>query len=142
MSTSTRTVRTSPATRGAVALIAAAVIAVTLNAVVATIASGRGIGAGFTPLTFPVYASFTVVGVLIGWLGWRIVQRRAARPTRVLSILVPVVTLASFVPDLLLMNLRFIPGTTNPAVITLMVMHVVVVAIAVPAYAIASRTAR
>jgi hypothetical protein len=53
---------------------------------------------------------------------------------------VPIVTVASFVPDVLLLALRFIPGTTVSAVIALMVMHLVVVAVAVPAYMWASRS--
>ena len=66
-------------------------------------------------------------------------RRRARDPRRTLAILVPIVTAVSFVPDILLLVLRFIPGTTVSAVIGLMVMHLIVVAVAVPAYAWASR---
>ena len=44
------------------------------------------------------------------------------------------------IPDVLLLALRFILGTTVSAVIALMVMHLVVVAVAVPAYMWASRS--
>ncbi|MFJ4223229.1 DUF6069 family protein [Microbacterium sp. NPDC089695] len=126
-------------TRTAVALAAAVVIAIAANAVVATVAVASGAPATYGPLTLPAYGLFTALGVIAGWIGWTLVQRRARDPRRTLSILVPVVTVASFVPDVLLLALGFIPGTTTGAVIALMVMHLVVVAVAVPAYAYASR---
>jgi hypothetical protein len=46
------------------------------------------------------------------------------------------------VPDILLLALGFIPGTVPVAVYALMLMHVVVVAVAVPAYVIAARAPR
>lgn len=126
-------------TRTVLTLTAAVVIAVAANAVVATVAVATGAPASYGPLTLPAYGLFTVIGVTVGWLGWSLVQRRARDPRRTLTILVPVVTVASFIPDVLLLALGFIPGTTTGAVIALMVMHLVVVAVAVPAYAFASR---
>lgn len=127
-------------TRTVLTLVTAAVIAVAANAVVAAVAVATGAPATYGPLTFPAYGLFTVIGVALGWLGWSLVQRKARDPRRTLTILVPAVTVASFLPDVLLLALGFIPGTTTGAVIALMVMHLVVVAVAVPAYAFASRT--
>ncbi|WP_091227884.1 DUF6069 family protein [Microbacterium sp. 3J1] len=130
-----------PRLRTSLILIAAVVVAVAANAVVARLAVAAGAPATYGPLTFPAYTLFTALGIVVGWIGWSLVRRRARDPRRTLSMLVPVVTLASFIPDLLLLLLRFIPGTTVSAVIGLMVMHVVVVAVAVPAYVWASREA-
>jgi hypothetical protein len=135
------TPRTAPrsALRTVALLAAGTVAAVAVNAVVAAIAVAAGAPADYGPLTFPAYTLFTVIGVVIGWVGWSIVRRRARDPRRVLTVLVPVVTLLSLVPDVLLLVFRFIPGTTPAAAIGLMAMHLVVVAIAVPTYALASR---
>lgn len=123
----------------ALVLVAGTAVAIAVNAIVAALAIAAGAPASYGPLTFPAFTLFTVLGMVAGWAGWRIVQRRARDPRRVLSILVPVVAVLSFVPDVLLLALRFIPGTTVPAVIALMAMHVVVVAVAVPSYVLASR---
>lgn len=126
--------------RAALILAAAVIIAVAANAVVAAAAVATGAPAGYGPLTPPAYGLFTVLGVGVGWVGWSLVRRRARDPRRTLAFLVPLVTIASFVPDVLLLALGFIPGTTTGAVIALMVMHLVVVGVAVPAYVFASRT--
>lgn len=126
-------------TRTVVTLATAVVIAIAANAVVAAVAVATGAPATYGPLTLPAYGLFSAIGVIVGWIGWSLVQRRARDPRRMLSILVPAVTVASFLPDVLLLALGFIPGTTTGAVIALMVMHLVVVAVAVPAYAFASR---
>lgn len=125
--------------RHALILIIAIVVAVAANFVVALIAVASGAPATYGPLTFPAYTLFTTLGIVIGWMGWSLVRRRARDPRRTLSMLVPIVTVASFIPDILLLVFHFIPGTTVSAVIGLMVMHVVVVAVAVPAYVWASK---
>lgn len=130
---------TRPRLRTVVILTVAVVVAVAVNSVVALIAVATGAPANYGPLTFPAYTLFTTLGIVVGWIGWSLVRRRARDPRRTLSMLVPIVTVASFVPDILLLAFRFIPGTTVGAVIGLMVMHVVVVAVAVPAYAWASK---
>jgi hypothetical protein len=121
-------------------LAAATAAAVAVNAAISATAVATGAPAGYGPLTFPAYTLFTVLGIAAGWLGWSVVHRRARAPRRVLTVLVPVVALVSLVPDVMLLLLRFIPDTTVPAVVALMLMHVVVIAVAVPAYALASRT--
>lgn len=80
-------------------------------------------------LQLPVFAVLTVVGVLVGAVGWS-VERAAARPRAVLRWLVPVTLTVLFVPDILL-GLGGQPWST---VVTLMVMHVAVAAVAVAAY--------
>ncbi|GAA1875190.1 hypothetical protein GCM10009836_65540 [Pseudonocardia ailaonensis] len=126
----------------AAVLAAVVVIAVATNALVALIAHGLGANSDFAPLTPAVYGGFTALGVLVGWLGWRMVTRRAARPRAVLTVLVPVATVVSLAPDLALLALRFIPGTNAAGVVALMVMHLVVVAYAVPGYVLAGRSLR
>lgn len=145
MSAPTRTaepVATRPAAgRAALVLAAAAVVALALNTLVATVAVRAG-AEPFPPLTLPVYGAFTVLGLLAGWAGWRLVQRRSSRPAVVLRVLVPVVVVASFLPDVALLTQRFIPGTTTAGVLALMTMHLVVAAVGVTAYVVASPTAR
>lgn len=125
--------------RAALILIAAIIVAVLLNAAVAAVAIASGAPNGYGPLSLPAYATFTVIGVLLGWVGWLLVTRRARDPRRVLRFLVPAVVLISLVPDIYLLVLRFIPGTTTGAAIGLMAMHLVVVLVAVPAYALITR---
>ena len=130
---------TRPRLRTVVILTVAVVVAVAVNSVVALIAVATGAPANYGPLTFPAYTLFTTLGIVVGWVGWSLVRRRVRNPRRTLSMLVPIVTVASFIPDILLLAFRFIPGTTVSAVIGLMIMHVVVVAVAVPAYVWASK---
>jgi hypothetical protein len=140
-STAPAPARTAPRARlrTVVILAIAAVLAVAVNALVASLAVMLGASADYGPLTVPAYASFTVLGVVLGAVGWSIVRRRARDPRRTLAVLVPALTLLSLVPDVLLLTLGFIPGTTTVAAVALMVMHLVVVGIAVPSYVLAFR---
>jgi hypothetical protein len=128
--------------RAALILAAAVAVATAVNAVVATVAIAAGAPSSYGPLTLPAYTLFTAIGVALGWVGWRLVQRHSAHARRTLAILVPVVVVVSFVPDVLLAVVGFIPGTTPGAALALGIMHVVVAAVAVPAYAVASPVAR
>jgi len=125
--------------RAIAVLILAAALATALNAAVAAIAVVGGVSSGYGPLTMPAYLSMTVLGIAAGWAGWQLIRRRARNPRRTLGIVVPLVLVASFLPDVMLAVFRFIPGTTLPAVLALSVMHVIVAAVAVPAYIVASR---
>ncbi|MFF2050529.1 DUF6069 family protein [Leifsonia sp. NPDC058194] len=125
--------------RAAGILVAAVAAAIAVNALIAAIAVALGVPATYGPVTVPAYASMTVLGLVVGWAGWRFISRRAADPRRALAIAVPIVLVASFVPDVLLAVTRFIPGTTVGAVLALGLMHVTTAAIAVPAYVLASR---
>ncbi|MFI5694566.1 DUF6069 family protein [Kribbella sp. NPDC051586] len=120
--------------RRLILLVTAAVVAGVLNYLVARGAVALGADQTFRPLTPPVFIPFTLVGVAIGFAGWRAVVRRSARPHSVLRVLVPVVLVLSMMPDLLLLATGFIPHTSGTAVAGLMVMHIVVTAVAVPAY--------
>jgi hypothetical protein len=139
MATTSAPVSTRRAVRPALVLVAAVAVAVAGNAIVATVAVAAGAPASYGPLTFPAYTLMTVIGMIAGWAGWTLVIRRTRDPRRVLTWLVPLVAVLSFVPDALLLALGFIPGTTLVAVVALMAMHVVVLAAAVPAFAIAAR---
>jgi len=123
----------------ALILTVAVALAIAVNALVAAVAVALGAPVTFGPLTFPAYALFTAIGVAVGWFGWVLVSRRARDPRRTLATLVPVVLLLSFVPDVLLLVFRFIPETTTVGALALMVMHLAVAAIAVPAYGMALR---
>ncbi|MEV4262739.1 DUF6069 family protein [Kribbella sp. NPDC049584] len=114
----------------------AAVVAVGLNYLVARGATALGADESFRPLTPAVFVPFTLIGIAAGFAGWRAVVRRVARPHAVLRVLVPVVLVLSMIPDLLLLATGFIPHTSGIAVAGLMLMHVVVTAVAVPAYAL------
>jgi NhaP-type Na+/H+ and K+/H+ antiporter len=107
-------------------------VALAANTVIAMAALAAGANSAFSPLLVFVYGPFTVVGLLAAYAGWRIVRRRASSPRGVLRVLVPVLAVLSFVPDTVLAITGFIPGTTLTGVVALMLMHLVVVAIAVP----------
>lgn len=116
------------------------VLATVLAAVFASVANGlvalAGVAAGADPattgLTPPAYITFTVLGVLVGAIGWRLVGRaRAAK--RILLVLVPLVLVLSLIPDLLLWLTAGEPAARTAAV-TLGVMHVATAAVAIPIY--------
>ena len=88
----------------------------------------------FQQLTLPVYGTLTVVGVLIGAIGWRLIVNRSRNAGRLLSRLVPTVLVLSLIPDVLLLVSDSQPGTTVSGVVALMLMHLGIAAAAVPAY--------
>ncbi|MES2170301.1 MAG: DUF6069 family protein [Actinomycetota bacterium] len=126
--------RATPARRLTVSLLvgAGALVALAANSIVAIAAVAAGANAAFPPLMTALYGPFSVVGVVIAYLGWSIIRSRAAHPARVLRVLVPVLSVLSFVPDSVLLATGFIPGASPTAVVALMIMHVVVIGVAVP----------
>ncbi len=133
--TPSASVSTPPAAtagRTAILIVAGIVIAGLATTVVALIASALGAAAGFAPLMPAVYLPFVAVGVVAAVVGWRVVRSRVAHPAAVLRVLVPVVLVASFIPDAILLITRFIPGTTLLGGLSLSVMHLIVAAVAVP----------
>jgi hypothetical protein len=134
MSTSTATpvVPAITRSRAALVLVVGIAIAVLTNWIIATAALSAGASGAFSPLMIYVFGPFTVLGLLAAYVGWSIVRRRSRRPAATLRMLVPVTTALSFAPDTILALTRFIPGTSVGAVIALALMHLVVVAIAVP----------
>ncbi|MER6496352.1 MULTISPECIES: DUF6069 family protein [Streptomyces] len=114
-------------------LLAAAVVAILGNLVVAVLARAAGASGDFAPLHPSAYVPLTVFGVVLGAIGWAVVRRAAKNPTGLLRWLVPVLVVVSFGPDLALLG-GGTPGSGALAVAALMVMHVVVAAVAVAAY--------
>ncbi|MEV7043708.1 DUF6069 family protein [Amycolatopsis sp. NPDC051061] len=107
-------------------LAAAAVAAMVVNALVALIAKAidtHGTDMGLMPAA---YLSLTLIGVVVGALGWLLILR--FRPSA-LRIVVPVALVITWIPDLLLLG----QGATAGNVVGLMLMHVVVTAAVVSA---------
>jgi len=115
-------------------LVAAIIVAVALDAADAAIAHAAGASAAFSPLKLPVYAAFTIIGILAGAAGWSYVRTHSASPRRLLRVLVPAVLLVSFLPDLIVGASGTLPGTSWGAVAALMAMHLIVGASAVTSY--------
>lgn len=135
MTTHAITARTASVPRTTVLLLAAFAVAGLANSVIALAASAAGASSAYAPLMPPVYLAFTALGIAAGYLGWRIVRRRSAHPARLLRVLVPVALVLSWVPDVILAVVQFIPGTNLTGAIALGLMHAVVVAVGVPVYA-------
>lgn len=124
---------TSPARRTRILVVAAGVlVAVAANAIVATAAIAAGASASYAALTLPVYGSLTAIGVIVAYLGWSIIRRRSTRPARTLGVVVPVLEVLSYAPDIALLITGFIPGTSALAVGALAVMHLVALAVIIP----------
>ena len=104
------------------------VIASVANAIVAVAGLAAGADPAVQGLTPPAYITFTVLGALIGAIGWSILSR-ASQGRRLLTVLVPTVLVLSLIPDV---ALAATVGVT--AAVTLGIMHVVTVAVAVPVY--------
>jgi hypothetical protein len=143
MTTSDASVPTSSATPvGAVSWKSTAVAAgigavggLVINTLIAWAARGLlDVPAAFEQLTLPVYGPLTVVGAIVGAIGWHLIATRSRNATRLLTWLVPVVLVLSLIPDVLLLTSDSQPGTTTGGVIALMLMHFGVAAAAVPAY--------
>jgi hypothetical protein len=114
--------QSTSAARVVVGLLAAAVVALIGNTLIALAVSALRPGGVVKGLTFLEYGSLTVVGVLVGTAGWALVRRSARRPRAVLRWLVPVVVVLSFGADLGLIA----AGTSPLNAVGLMLMHVVV----------------
>lgn len=113
-------------------LLAAAVLVGLAGIVVADAAHLAGANAAFAPLMPAVLLPFAVAGLVAGLVGWSVVRRVATRPARVLRVLVPVLTVLSFAPDVLVAP--HIPGADATGIVALALMHLVVVAVGVPVY--------
>ncbi|MET9994857.1 DUF6069 family protein [Streptomyces mutabilis] len=132
---SATSVRPGPG-RAAVAgwLIAGIVAGSVLNEIIALLARAAGASEDFQPLQPGAFISFTVIGVLVGAVGWAVIRRRSADPRALLSWLVPTVVVVSLVPDLMMFFSDFQAHADAAGIIGLMVMHVAVAAAAVFAY--------
>ena len=127
------TARFSRRTVVVLTLTAAAIVAIVANSIVAVVALAAGANPAFSPLMLDVYGPFTVLGLVAGYVGWRIV-RRSSRALELLRVLVPVLLVLSFIPDTVSLLIGFIPGTTVTGFVALMIMHPIVVAVGVPVY--------
>ena len=100
--------------------------------------AGRGlfnVPTEFDKLDLPTYGTLTVIGAIIGAIGWHLIATRSRNATRLLRTLVPTVLVLSLIPDLLLLAAAdSVPGTTTAGVVALMLMHFGVAAAALPAY--------
>lgn len=109
-------------------------VAVLVNTVVAGVVLTTGADPAFAPLSAGSYGPATAIGLLAAFGGWQLVRLRSRHPEGVIRLLVPVVTLLSFVPDAVLLATRFLPGTTAIGVLGLGAMHLVVLAVALPVF--------
>lgn len=116
----------------ALGLLGAAVVSIAVNFLIALLA-GNFIPAGADRkgLSLAEYAPATVIGIALGTLGWYLVRRSARNPRRVLRILVPVVVVLSWIPDLGILA----AGATVANSVALIAMHAVVAAATVPTLA-------
>ncbi len=122
------------AARLVIAVVGAVVVATVANAIIAAIAHGAGVSHAFVPLQFGTYTGLTVLGTLLGGLGWTIVRSRSTNAAALLRRLVPAVLLVSFVPDIAIGASHSEAHTTWGGVAALMVMHLAVGASAVAAF--------
>jgi uncharacterized protein DUF6069 len=128
------TTAVTPTSTIALRLGVAALAALAANTAIALVASALddgGIGMGLAPVAF---LPFTVLGVVLGALGWTLIARRAPKALRVV---VPAVLVLTWIPDLLLLT----AGATAANVVGLMLMHLVVATAVVTALRSTTRAA-
>ena len=115
---------------------AAGVVAAILNVAVSAIARGPfDASDDFAPLTPGPIVLWSVLGAVLGALGWRFIVNRRADSGKLLTWLVPTVLVLSLVPDVaLLANGESMTGQSTSAVVALMVMHVLTAVVVVAAY--------
>jgi hypothetical protein len=113
----------------------AGVIAAVTNVVISAIARGPlGASGDFVPLTVGPIVMWTILGAIIGAVGWRLIVTTSARSRALLNTLVPTVLVLSLIPDVALLATDSTAGQTTAGVVALIVMHVVTAVIAVTAY--------
>jgi len=133
--TQTNDTRTVSWKSTAVAAAVGAVGGLVINSLVALVAKAVfDIPDEFQQLTLPVYGFLTVLGAIVGAIGWHLVVARSRNASGVLRVLVPTVLVLSFIPDVMLLVTESQPGTTTAGVVALMLMHVGVAAAALPAF--------
>ncbi len=115
------------------AIVAAVAVGSAATTAVAATARAAGVSHTFKPLTAGAYVFLIVVGVLAGCLGWQLVRARASDPGKLISRLVPLVVLVSFVPDIAI-GISGADHATWGAVFALIGAHLVVAAAAVTSF--------
>ena len=116
---------------GAAIALSATAVAVTAGVANALISLGASaLGAEPTGgLMAPAYLSLTVVAAICGAVGWHLINRSAAHPESVMRLLVPLILVVSFIPDVLV---GLWSGWLTAG--ALMLMHVATITIAVVVY--------
>ena len=110
-------------------------IAAITNVVISVIARGPlGASDDFVPLTLGPIVMWTILGAIIGAVGWRLIVNTSAHSRALLNALVPTILVLSLIPDVALLATDSTAGQTTAGVVALMVMHVVTAVIAVTAY--------
>lgn len=113
------------------ALTSAALAASLVNLALAWASHAAGASQAFLALRPATFLPLTVIGTLAGVLGWSVIRARSSRPAAVLRLLVPLVLLLSWIPDILVGVTAALPGTSWTGVVGLMLMHVSVTVAAV-----------
>ena len=114
---------------------AGGVLAAFLNVAISAVARGPlDASDDFAPLTPGPIVLWTILGAVIGAVGWRLIVNNRAHSRALLAKLVPTVLVLSFIPDVALLLSDSMAGQTTAGVIALMVMHVVTAAVVVTAY--------
>lgn len=131
----TASTRSAGVGRTALLLLAATVVASVANLLVAAAAILAGADPAFPALGAVAVIPSTLIGILIGYVGWRLAVRIFPHSATALRIIVPIAVVLSWTPDLILLATGFIPGATLTGVIGLMIMHPVLAAVGVPVYA-------
>lgn len=131
----TTTASPSAAGRTALVIVAGGLVAAGASTAIALVAPLVGADPGFPAIKPMVFLPFVVLGYGAAVAGWAIVRSRSTRPAALLRVLVPVLTVLSLVPDVVLAATGFIPGTTVVGAVALGLMHLTVVGVAVPVLA-------
>src|SRR4051812_48537106 len=121
MTASTSTRRSAVSLGTALTIGAAAAIASVTNVLISAIARGPlGANDDFIPLTPGPIVWWTIVGAIIGAIGWRLIVNRSTRSRALLTTLVPAVVVLSFIPDVALLITGSTAGQTTAGVMALM----------------------
>jgi len=113
----------------------AGVVAAILNVIVSVVARGPfDASDDFVPLTPGPIVFWTIVGAVVGAIGWRLIVNKKADSRGLLNKLVPTVLVLSLIPDVALLGNDSMEGHSTGAVVALMVMHVLTAAVVVTAY--------
>ena len=119
----------------AIAAVIGAVGGGVINSLIAWVGrSALDVPEEFKQLHASTYLPLTILGAVLGAVGWHLIATRKANATTVLARLVPIVLVLSIIPDFLLLASDSQPGTTTAGVVALIAMHVGVAVAAVPAY--------
>jgi hypothetical protein len=87
--------------------------------------------AGFQPLTLPFVATFTVIGMIAATVVFAWTAQTQPNPIGTFVAIAVVGLVLSWLPDIAIGLMGFIPGTTVAGILSLMALHVVAAACAV-----------